>query len=112
MPDLARPSDTPLEVSVTCPDEDSARMLARRALSSRLVACANILPGLASLYWWQGTLCEDTEVILSFKTLEQHRAALVAVIAQGHPYDLPAITWTEVGMSETLADWVRTETSG
>ncbi|WP_424965688.1 MULTISPECIES: divalent-cation tolerance protein CutA [unclassified Dinoroseobacter] len=111
MPETERPADTPLYLSVTCPEEETARMLARRALSARLVACANILPGLSSLYWWQGTLCEDSEVLLSFKTLEQHRPALVALLTQGHPYDLPAITWTEEGMSEALADWIRGETS-
>lgn len=111
MPETARSADTPLHLSVTCPDEETARLLGRRALSARLVACANILPGLSSLYWWQGTLCEDSEAILSFKTLERHRPALTALITQGHPYDLPAITWTEVGMSDELADWVRTETS-
>ena len=87
-------------------------MLSRRALSARLVACANILPGLSSLYRWQGTLCEDAEVLLSFKTLERHREALSAVVAQGHPYDLPAITWVVVGMSDELAQWIDAETDG
>lgn len=108
--DVSRPGNTPLYLSVTCPDEDSARQLARRALSARLVACANILPGLSSLYWWQGTLCEDSELLLSFKTLERHRPALCALLHQGHPYDLPAITWVETGMSDELANWVRNET--
>lgn len=101
---------TPLHLSVTCPDLETAKLLARRALSARLVACANILPGLSSLYWWQGTLCEDAEILLSFKTLETHRPALSALIAQGHPYDLPAITWVGVGMSDELAAWVAEET--
>lgn len=101
---------TPLHLSVTCPDLETAKLLARRALSARLVACANILPGLSSLYWWQGTLCEDAEILLSFKTLEAHRPALSALIAQGHPYDLPAITWVVVGMSDELAAWVAEET--
>jgi len=102
--------EKPLHLSVTCPDLETAKLLARRALSARLVACANVLPGVSSLYWWQGTLCEDAEVFLSFKTLERHRPALAALIAQGHPYDLPAITWSPVDMSTELADWVRGET--
>ncbi|RJG11445.1 divalent-cation tolerance protein CutA, partial [Alcanivorax profundi] len=51
--------ETPLHLSVTCPDVETAKLLGRRALSARLVACANVLPGVSSLYWWQGTLCED-----------------------------------------------------
>lgn len=103
-------SETPLHLSVTCPDTDVARLLARRALSTRLVACANILPGLSSLYWWKDTLCEDSEVLLSFKTLERHRAPLVALITQAHPYDLPAITWIAIEMSDDLAAWIASET--
>ncbi|MDD9717684.1 divalent-cation tolerance protein CutA [Dinoroseobacter sp. PD6] len=104
--------ETPLHLSVTCPDVETAKLLGRRALSARLVACANVLPGVSSLYWWQGTLCEDAEVLLSFKTLERHRTALAALIAQGHPYELPAITWVPVAMSDDLAAWITAETEG
>lgn len=101
----------PLSISVTCPDAETARKIARAALEARLVACANILPGVESHFWWEGQLCSEAEVLLLFKTTETHRAALTTLIAQTHPYDLPAITWSQDGASGDLLAWIEAETA-
>jgi periplasmic divalent cation tolerance protein len=99
-----------IEVEVTCPDEDSARHVARAALDARLVACANILPGVESLFHWQGQIDSETEVLLRMKAAGAHFDALCAIITGHHPYDLPAITALPVAaIGPGVADWVATE---
>jgi len=55
-------------VLVTAPDIRVARKLARAALEGRLIACANLVPGVESHYWWQGKIERGSEVLLMLKT--------------------------------------------
>lgn len=48
-----------LHLTTTCPDLDTARKLAEEALSQRLAACVNILPGVVSLFHWEGDIDEE-----------------------------------------------------
>jgi len=100
----------PVSLSVTCPDLETARRIASAALRARLVACANIVPGVESHYWWQGTLERDSEVLLSFKTTPGHRDALAALIAAQHPYDLAAVSWSQDGAPQAVEAWIEAET--
>ncbi|MBU3028571.1 divalent-cation tolerance protein CutA [Paracoccus marinaquae] len=99
-----------LHVTTTCPDLDCARRLARQALEQRLAACANITPGIVSLFHWQGRIDEEPELQLAFKTTEARREALVDLIGRLHPYDLPVIWWEAVGTTATATEWLQTET--
>ena len=74
---------------VTAPDPNTARRLARASLEARLVACANIIPGLESHYWWQGKIEQGHELLILFKTSSRQVAALEKLILSLHPYDTP-----------------------
>jgi periplasmic divalent cation tolerance protein len=76
-------------VLVTAPNLKLARALARAALDARLVACANLMPGLESHYWWQGKLERSNEVLILFKTTKSKLGALERRILARHPYDTP-----------------------
>ena len=76
-------------VFVTAPDIKVARRLSRAALQARLIACANLLPGLESHYWWQGKLETSAEVLMILKTRRTKLAALEKLILAKHPYDTP-----------------------
>lgn len=99
-----------LHVTTTCPDLDSARQLARAALEARLAACANITPGVVSLFHWQGRIEDAAEVMLAFKTLPERRTDLLALIGLLHPYDLPVTTCEVVETTPEAAAWLRAET--
>ncbi|MFM1767541.1 MAG: hypothetical protein RJA22_70 [Verrucomicrobiota bacterium] len=77
-------------VLVTAPDRKVARALASAALRARLAACANLIPGLESHYWWQGRLERGSEVLILFKTRRRLIPDLERVILASHPYDTPA----------------------
>lgn len=99
-----------IEVEVTCPDEDSARKIAKAALQARLVACANILPGLESLFHWQGQIDSESEVLVRMKAPARQFDALCHIISAHHPYELPAITALPLAaIGPGVADWVAAE---
>lgn len=76
-------------VLVTAPNRKVARKLAQVALEAKLIACANLLPGIESHYWWEGKLAKGTEVLLLLKTTQKNLTELEKLILANHPYDTP-----------------------
>jgi periplasmic divalent cation tolerance protein len=98
-------------VLCTVPSEQVGETLARTLLEERLVACVNILPGLRSLYRWQGKLEDERELLLVMKTQAARYAELEARIRALHPYAVCEVLALDVaeGSAPYLA-WVLAET--
>lgn len=79
----------------SCPDPATAGRIADALVEERLAACVNLLPGLQSVYRWQGQLQRDTEVLLLIKTTRARYPALQARLPQLHPYELPELLAVE-----------------
>ncbi len=95
-------------VVVTAPDLKVARKLARAALESRLIACANLVPRVESLYWWQGRLETGSEILLLMKTARSKVKKLEALVRAEHPYDTPEFLVLPVlGGSRQYLEWLR-----
>lgn len=75
----------------TAPDEATAQELAARVLGEKLAACATLLPGATSLYYWEGKLQQEYEVQMLFKSDRQHQQALLTYLKQHHPYQTPEL---------------------
>ncbi|WON77250.1 divalent cation tolerance protein CutA [Serratia sp. UGAL515B_01] len=75
----------------TAPDEATAQELAARVLGERLAACATLLPGVSSLYYWEGKLEQEYEVQMLFKSHRQHQQALLTYLKHHHPYQTPEL---------------------
>lgn len=71
---------------VTTPDEKSAKALARKLVERKLAACVNIIPGLTSVYEWEGKLNEDHETLLMIKTRTTRVDELAKFVRENHPY--------------------------
>jgi periplasmic divalent cation tolerance protein len=99
-------------VLVTAPDLKTARRLAQAALRQRLAACANLIPGLESHYWWQGKIESSREVLLLFKTRASLLRKLEQLILAQHPYDTPEFVVLQLtaGTERYLA-WLQHETA-
>jgi periplasmic divalent cation tolerance protein len=94
-------------VLVTAPEMDAARQLAQSALQARLVACANLVPGIESHYWWQGKLERGAEVLIVFKTVRRRLAAFEKFIVANHPYDTPEFLVLPLDASNArYLDWI------
>ena len=78
-------------VFCTVPDSDTGRRIAARLVEYRLAACVNLLPGVESVYRWQGEVQSDTEALLMIKTCVADYAGVEATILKLHPYELPEI---------------------
>jgi periplasmic divalent cation tolerance protein len=94
-------------VLVTAPDRKVARMLAGAALEKRLAACANLVPGLESHYWWRGKIERGREVLIIFKTTRRLLGALEKLILEKHPYDTPEFLVLPIrGGNGRYLDWL------
>jgi len=103
-------SDLVLALS-TAPDAEHAARIARALVDERLIACANLVPGLTSIYRWRGEVQSDAEVLLLMKTRRALVPHLKERLPQLHPYQVPELLVTEVsdGLAPYCA-WVRDET--
>ena len=97
---------------VTCADPTQAERLARAVVEARLAACANILPGMRSLYRWQGRIESAREVVLILKTRRSLVPALTARVKQLHSYTVPCVCVLPiVGGNADYLRWLMDETA-
>ena len=96
-----------LVVMVTIPPE-RAHELARTLVSERLAGSVNLLPGLQSVYRWQGEVAEDPETLLLIKTTGEQYPEREARIKALHPYEVPEIIAMQFDRaSPEFQDWLR-----
>jgi len=97
-----------LQVQTTFASPEDAERVARALVEERLAACCQIVPGLTSIYLWEGMLRHEPEVLLLAKTTEARWPELRDRLAELHPYDTPeviATMLTNVGFEYQA--WVR-----
>ncbi|MDH3325344.1 MAG: divalent-cation tolerance protein CutA [Gammaproteobacteria bacterium] len=101
-----------LLVQTSCPDNDSAIVLAQRIIKEKVAACVNVLPPVTSIYEWKGEIKQDSEVLLLIKIQKCRYPDLQALICATHPYELPEVIAVPIseGLPEFLS-WIRDETS-
>jgi periplasmic divalent cation tolerance protein len=99
-------------VYVTASDAAEAERIGRAVVVERLAACANILAGMRSIYWWEGKVEEGAEAALVLKTTRERLAPLVARIKALHSYDCPCIEALPIeGGNQAFLDWIARETT-
>lgn len=76
-------------VLTTTDSREAAQKIAEALVNQRLAACVNILPGVQSIYRWEGKVEQATEWLLIIKTLGSSVNGLETAIEQLHPYDVP-----------------------
>jgi periplasmic divalent cation tolerance protein len=96
---------------VTAPSPEVAEKLALSLLSARLCACVNIVPGIRSLYWWEGKVESQTEQLLLIKSRKSQIEEIQSLVQREHPYDTPeVVSLKATAVSEKYLDWVLNET--
>ena len=78
-------------VYTTYPSVVEAERAGRTLVERRLCACVNILPGMVSLYWWQGAIERGEEAVMIIKTRATLAEAVRAAVKEMHSYATPAI---------------------
>jgi periplasmic divalent cation tolerance protein len=97
---------------VTAPDAETAAGIARALVEERLAACVNLVPGVRSIYRWEGRVEEASETLLIVKTRAERAHDLEARVRALHPYDLPEVLRVAAaGGSAAYLAWVLRETA-
>jgi periplasmic divalent cation tolerance protein len=92
----------------TAPDLETAERLIRTLVDERIIACGSIVPGLVSIYHWQGQVRRDAEVLIILKTAEINVARLTQRVPELHPYEVPELLLLPVVDGHpAYLDWVR-----
>ncbi len=109
---MADPRDEDLVLGyVTVPNRDAAVAIGRHVVEQRLAACANVLPGMTSIYRWKGQIQTDDECVLILKTRRALREKLSQLVVALHSYDCPCVVFLPVrGGNPAFLDWLHQET--
>ena len=98
-------------VYTTFPSLVEAESTGRALVERRLCACVNILPGMVSLYWWQGAIERGDEVVMIIKTRASLAEAVRGAIKQMHSYKTPAILVLPIeNVDPDYHAWIAAET--
>lgn len=108
---MNRPAEEVRIVLVTGPGEE-LRALGRRVVEERLAACVNVVPGVWSVYRWEGAVEEAREELAVLKTTATRVEELEARVGGLHPYDEPEfVVLPLAGGSESYLGWIRSAVS-
>ena len=101
-----------MSVYVTMPDGKTGQTFCETLVRERLAACANILDGARSVYWWQGNLESATETVCLFKTTRALYPSFQERAKALHPYETPCIVaWPLEAGNKNFLDWIGAETA-
>lgn len=73
----------------------------RQSAGGKLAACATLIPGATSLYYWEGKLEQEYEVQMILKTTVSHQQALLECLKSHHPYQTPELLVLPVTHGDT-----------
>ncbi len=98
-------------IYVTAPNRGAALKIGRALVEQRLAACANVVDGATSVYWWDNRMQEDREAILIAKTRSDLVSAVVARVKELHEYSCPCVVALPiVEGNQAFLDWIDAET--
>jgi periplasmic divalent cation tolerance protein len=99
-------------VYTTWPSAEQAETAGRRLVEQKLCACINILPGMVSVYAFEGKIERAEETVMILKTSKARSAELMAAVRAAHPYDTPAIIELPVSaIDPRYGAWILTESA-
>lgn len=94
--------------TVTVPNIEEGKKIARSLVESRLAACVNIIKDISSVYRWKGEIQEDNEHLLLIKTTEDKSDPLIQKIKAIHSYSEPECIGFKVEKgSQKYLNWIK-----
>ena len=96
---------------ITAPNAEEARAIGRALVEARLAAGVNVMAGVQSVFWWEGTVCEADEAALWVKTTSALVDKVVNKVRSMHSYDCPCIVALPIeGGHADYLEWIENET--
>lgn len=81
---------------ITSPTKAEAKNITLALLEEKLIACANIIPGAESYYWWDEAIQKASEHLIIFKTRVKNEAKIVRLVRELHSYECPCVTFMSI----------------
>lgn len=104
--------DTTILVYATFPSIEEAERIGGQLVEDGLAACVNILPGMVSIYVWQGQRHRDQECAMIIKSRASLADRIVETVRGLHPYDNPALVVLDIaGGSPPFLEWILAQTA-
>lgn len=104
---MAIDTDQPIAVFITAANTAEAELLATLLVNERLAACVQLLPGMTSVYRWQGEVQRESEVLLIAKTTAAIFVKLELTVRANHSYETPEIVGVPIAhLSAPYAAWL------
>ncbi|XP_061372046.1 protein CutA, chloroplastic isoform X3 [Gastrolobium bilobum] len=98
-------------VYVTVPNKEAGKKLAESIVTEKLAACVNRVPGIESVYQWQGNIETDSEELLIIKTRQSLLEALTEHVKANHEYDVPEVISLPItGGNLRYLEWIKENT--
>jgi periplasmic divalent cation tolerance protein len=105
-------NDKPVLIYSTFPSPEAAEAVAQELVERRLAACVNILPGMTSIYRWEGAIARDSEAVMIIKTRAGAAGQAIAAVKARHSYANPALVVLPIiGGSDEYLRWLEVETA-
>ena len=99
-------------IFATCSSGEAEAILTT-LLDERLVGCGNLIPGVVSLYHWEGAIERDEEVVMLMETTAERVRQATERLRELHPYDVPKIIVIDPATADDdYVAWLREVTSG
>lgn len=97
----------------TVPDQATAEKISLNLVSSHLAACCNIVSGVESVYYWEGKVCRDGELLLIIKSTQDKFEKIKEKIIELHPYEVPeVIALPIINGNESYLKWIEDLVNG
>ncbi len=99
-------------IYIACGDIKEARKIAGHCVTERLAACGNILHSMESVYWWDGDINHEQEVVLILKTQAKNFKDVEKAVKSIHSYECPCIVALPITDGyQSYLDWLKSESA-
>ncbi len=91
---------------IPVPNEEAGKHIGSQLVERKLAACTNLFP-IQSCYFWDGAICQDSELVLIVKTLSSFSVELEKAALEIHPYEVPCIIRWEAQANDAYLEWMK-----
>ena len=100
-----------ITVLITAASITEAEKISTILLEKRLIACANLIPGIQSIFRWENKVCHENEILLVIKSVTKNFDEIIQIVKANHSYQVPEIIALPIiAGSPDYLNWIEAET--
>ena len=95
---------------ITTLPKNKCKLFIGELLNQRLIACANLIDNVQSMYWWKNKITTDSETMVMMKTTKKKIKAIKNFFLGNHPYETPELIVLDIQAEQKYLEWLKKET--